>query len=217
MVIAVAWLRVLVDSNHPSRSVGSPESGLLVGGDVIPPFGPGCTTYSYLGAALGRQYVHGSVRAALLHAFADRLHDEPDRVWVVGETGWRGGGEMRPHRSHENGMSVDVFVPVIDDAGLPSRVPTWPWNRFGYGIEFDGNARADGLRIDFEALSAFLASVDRRSREAGVRLRRVILAPEYAPRLLDTRAARAWPGLRGILMQRPAWVRHDEHVHLDFQ
>ena len=54
VVIGVAWLRVLVDSNHPSRSIGTPASGRLVGGDVIPPSGPGFTTYSYLGAAMGR-------------------------------------------------------------------------------------------------------------------------------------------------------------------
>ena len=50
--------------------------------------------------------------------------------------GWPKGGAFWPHRSHENGLSVDVFVPVRDAAGQAREVPTWPWNRFGYGLDF---------------------------------------------------------------------------------
>ncbi|HLL54064.1 MAG TPA: hypothetical protein VK447_10980, partial [Myxococcaceae bacterium] len=58
-VVGVAWLRVALDGEAPSRSVGRVGAGRLEHGHVVPPWGPGYVTYSFLGAALGRQYVHG--------------------------------------------------------------------------------------------------------------------------------------------------------------
>jgi penicillin-insensitive murein endopeptidase len=215
LVVGAAWTRVALDTATPSRSVGTVEQGRLEHGHVIPPCGDGYTTYSYLGAALGRQYVHGSVRDTLTAAFAARAQAEPGRVFVLGETGHRHGGRFRPHRTHRNGLSVDVFVPVNDAAG-PTTMPTWPWLRFGYDMEFDREGRAGTLRIEFESLAALLEEFETQARQRGLRIARVILAPEYLPQLLDTAAARRWPALGALVMRRPAWVRHDEHVHVDF-
>ena len=33
------------------------------------------------------------------------------------------GGWLRPHKSHQNGLSADFFVPVVDAGGRPSKLP----------------------------------------------------------------------------------------------
>ncbi|WP_232287263.1 penicillin-insensitive murein endopeptidase [Anaeromyxobacter dehalogenans] len=215
--LAVAWVRVLADGNTPSRVFGTVARGSIEHAHVIPPWGPGYVTYSFLGAALGRQYVDGRVRDTLLASFAARSRAEGGRRFVVGETGWPGGGRFRPHRSHQNGMAVDVFVPLRTRRGDAAEIGTWPWNTFGYGLEFDHRGERDDRRIDFEALAALLLEVDGQATRHGLRVGRVILAPEFVPLVLDTPSGRRLDRLGDRITRKPAWVRHDEHVHLDFE
>lgn len=52
---ATAWLRVLLDGDTLSRSVGSGAGARLEHGHVLPPIGRGHVTYPRLGSAIGRQ------------------------------------------------------------------------------------------------------------------------------------------------------------------
>ncbi len=212
----VAWVRVAVDDDRPSRSEGSPGRGRLIHGHVIPPAGRGYVTYSYLGAALGRQYVHGAVRDTLVAAFAAVAERAPGHTLQLGESGLRGGGPVRMHRTHQNGLSVDIFMPVKDALGQPAQLATWPWRTFGYGWEFDTQGRLGDLHIDFETLAQLLTAVAKECPHHGLRLRTIIITPEFIPLLLATPTGRQLGALQSVLTRHPVWFRHDEHVHLDF-
>lgn len=216
LLIGLAWLHVWLDGDEESVSVGGVADGRIEGAHVIPPWGEGYTTYSVLGSALGRQYVDGRVRDALLEAFAVRARAEPGRVFVVGETGWPRGGRFRPHHTHRNGRSVDLFVPLQDEGGTFPSLGIGPWNRFGYSLEFDEQGRLADLSIDFEALAALLLEIDRQAAERELRLEKIILTPEYVPLLLQTESGRQLGRLADLLTRKPVWVRHDEHIHIDF-
>ncbi|WP_437996935.1 penicillin-insensitive murein endopeptidase [Sorangium sp. So ce185] len=214
--VVVAHARVWLDDGAPSESAGSPAQGRLRHGHPLPPSGPGHVTYSYLGASLGRQYVHGAVRDALLEAFAAVSAARPGRRFVVGETGHRQGGAFWPHRTHQNGLSVDIFVPLRDAAGRPADVATYPWNQLGYGLEFDAQGRRGDLAIDFDDLARLLSALDEEARPRKLRIERIILAPEYVPLLLASPAGRALGPLSGAILRRQVWWRHDEHAHIEF-
>jgi penicillin-insensitive murein endopeptidase len=199
-----------------SRSVGSPARGRLEGGVAMPTSGTGFVTYSRVGHALGRQHVHSRVRDALVAAFAARSRSEPGRVFVLGETGWRRGGRMRPHRTHQNGLSVDIFVPVSDAQGRPRSLPSSVSNRFGYDLELDRRGRLGALSVDFQGLAALLSEIERQAVRHGLTVQKVIVAPEYVPLILATPAGAKLGRLGDALSRRPAWVRHDEHIHIDF-
>ncbi|WP_437741092.1 penicillin-insensitive murein endopeptidase [Sorangium sp. So ce1504] len=214
--LVVAHGRVWLDGAAPSESAGSPARGRLLHGHPLRPSGPGHVTYSYLGASLGRQYVHGAVRDALEEAFAACAAARPGRRFVVGETGHRDGGPFWPHRTHQNGLSVDIFVPLRDGAGRPADVSTYPWNKLGYGLEFDAQGRWGELTIDFDDLARLLSALDEKARPRKLRIQRIILAPEYVPLLLASPAGRKLGSLAGAIPRGPVWWRHDEHVHIDF-
>lgn len=217
LTVGSAWLRVLVDDDAPSQVAGTAARGSIRHAHVIPPWGPGFVTYSFLGSAIGRQYVDGRVRDALVATFAARSAAEPGRRFVVGETGWPRGGRFRPHRSHQNGMAVDVFMPVVHDNGAPTTLACWPWNKLGYGLELDERGRLGTLHVDFDALAAFVGELDRQARQRGLRIGRVIVAPEFVPLILETPSGRRLGALGDLFTRRPAWVRHDEHIHVDFE
>src|SRR5262245_64428390 len=88
-------------------------------------------------------------------------------------------------------------------------------NRFGYAIEFDADGRFGDYAIDFDAAAEHLYQLNAAAKARGVSLALVILDPPYLPKLFGV--ARG-PFLRQNLefMKGAAWVRHDEHYHVDF-
>jgi penicillin-insensitive murein endopeptidase len=164
---------------------------------------------------MGRQYVHGKVAETLSAALAARWKLEEGRIVVIGETGFRNGGPFPPHKSHENGLSVDIMMPVRK-SGKISIMPTHPWQKFGYSNEFDDNGRMGEYSIDFESLASLIVEIDKQAAERLIRIDRIIVAPEYVSKLLSTKAGKNFGRLEKAIMRKPAWIRHDEHVHLDF-
>lgn len=214
---AVAWIRVAADDDTPSVSRGSPARGVLYHGHALPPWGPGYRTASMVIAALGRQYLHGDARDTLRAAFAARAAADPGRVHVVGETAVRKGGRFNGHRTHQNGLSVDLFMPLRDAKGEKTTLPTWPWNAFGYWWEFDAQGQSKGLQIDFEELATTIQTISDEAEKRNLEIERVIITPEYVPLVLGTESGKRLGPLATRFTRKPVWVRHDEHVHIDFR
>jgi penicillin-insensitive murein endopeptidase len=140
----------------------------------------------------------------------------PNKVFVYVETGWQSGGRFRPHRTHQNGLSVDFFVPVMDSNGQSVRLPISAFNKFGYGIDFDAAGKFENLTIDFEALGEHLYQLTIAAQKAGNSIALVILDPPYLDKLFSTKHG-AFLKQNVRFMKGAAWVRHDEHYHVDFQ
>jgi len=210
-VLMAAWA---ASSSAASTCHGAVNHGSIEGSVQLPSEGNNFAAYSALGAAMGRNYVHSEVSAIVLEAYAKLERAAPGAQYVYGETGFAHGGRFRPHRTHQNGLSVDFFVPVRDGAGKPVRLPTPVAKRFGYGIEFDQDARYGEYRIDFAAMAEHLYQLDQAARARGRGIALVIFDSSYLPRLLDTPRG---PDLKQLnFMKGKPWVRHDEHYHVDF-
>lgn len=179
----------------------------------LPLSGSNFQSYSTLAAMAGRTHVHSKVAAVIEASYAALAASRPGTVFVYGETGWPTGGRIRPHRTHQNGLSVDFFVPV-KRGGASVALPTDATKRFGYDIEFDQDGRYGPYSIDFEAMAEHLYQLDREARSQGMGIALVIFDPAYLQRLLATpRGAQ----LRKLpFMKGKPWVRHDEHYHVDF-
>jgi penicillin-insensitive murein endopeptidase len=181
----------------------------------LPLSGNNFAAYSRLGVESGRTYVHSLVRQVVLDAYAGLEKTAPGKTYVYGETGFAHGGDISPHRSHQNGLSVDFMVPVLDDDNRSVPLPSSPQNKFGYGLEFDNQGRIPGFRIDFEAMAEHLYQVSIAARRHGVTIERVIFDPPLMDKLFSSGAR--GPELRHLpFMRTRPWVRHDEHYHIDF-
>lgn len=197
-----------------SKCFGTPSNGRLEGGVSLPLSGENFSAYSTTGWALGRTYVHSSVNQILIAAFASLEQTAPSKVFVYGETGWARGGSFKPHKTHRNGLSVDLMVPVLQ-AGKSVPLPGSVLNRFGYDIEFDNAGRYEDYQLDFEALAELIYQIHLAAKSRGVGVGRVIFEVPLQKHL--------WTTPRGTYLKRhvtfstrPAWVRHDEHIHIDF-
>ena len=199
----------------PSICFGTAHHGQLAHGVALPESGANFETFSSVASKLGRTHVHSTVAAIVVDAYAALATELPDRRFVYGEASRTEGGPMQPHRTHQNGTSVDFMVPVLDAAGKPAPLPISMFNKLGYGLEFDASGQLDDLRIDFVAVGAHLVALDRAARKHGSAMRRVIFAPELIARLKTTPS---WPYLEQHItfMKGKPWIRHDEHYHVDF-
>lgn len=198
-----------------SQCHGTVSHGRLEGGVSLPLQGANFSAYSRIAAAAGRTHVHSKVHGVMLAAYAALAASQPGKVFVYGETGWASGGRFRPHRTHQNGLSVDFFVPVLDKAGRSVPLPTDLGDRFGYDIEFDASGHYGDYRIDMPALAEHLYQLHAAAKAAGVGISLVIFDTAYLPRL--------WATPRGAFLKQhlpfmrgKPWVRHDEHYHVDF-
>lgn len=209
-----ALLAVSATTAGASTCHGTVSRGSIEHSVQLPAEGANFAAYSTLAVAMGRNHVHSDVSAIMLDAYARLERSAPGTQYVYGETGNKHGGRFRPHRTHQNGLSVDFFVPVRGKDGHPARLPTPAAKRFGYDIEFDRKARYGEYSIDFAAMAEHLYQLDQAARARGHGLALVIFDTTYLPRLFDTPRGAALRKLN--FMKGKPWVRHDEHYHVDF-
>lgn len=205
------------EDSEPSKSVGSPAVGGLKHGKRLPTTGPNFETYSRLGSALGRTTLNDRVRKVVLTAYESLAETHPEHRWIYAETGWPSGGSFYPHKTHQNGMSVDFHVPVLVH-DKPDILSAWPWDGFGYLHEFDeqGEMPAQFMKIDYEAMGAHLLALDKAAKANKLKISRVIFAPELQKQLRKTKSGKRALG-RMAFSKKKSWVRHDEHYHVDFK
>jgi len=199
-----------------STCYGTTAKGRLDNGVALPSSGPNFESYTSLGGFLGRTYVHSLIRDVITRSFKALEISRPETVYVYGETGKKYGGPFKPHKTHQNGLSVDFMVPVLDSNNRSVPLPTNIFNKFGYGIEFDTKAKYGSYRIDFEAMAAHLLALKKEADMAGIGMWRVIFDPELQPLLLATQQGPLFKEEFISFTKKRSWVRHDEHYHVDF-
>ena len=181
----------------------------------MPSEGPNYVGYSHVARLAGRTYVHSTVKDIVVAAYKTLESTEPEKIYKYAETGFEAGGRFKPHKTHQNGLSVDFMTPVMNDDGKSVHLPTHPLNRFGYDIEFDSNDKFKDYRIDYQALAAHIVALDKAAKQAGEGLWRVIFDPKLQPNLLKTQYGDYLKANIEFSKKR-SWVRHDEHYHVDF-
>ena len=194
---------------------GTTKNGRLVNGVKLPSKGKNFISYGVIPVQAGRTYVHSKVKKVVVDAYNLLSKEQSNKVYKYAETGFKKGGQFKPHKTHRNGLSIDFMVPVIDKQGKSVRLPTNPLNRYGYNIEFDKQGKYKEYQLDYEALGAHIVALHKMARKNGIDLWRVIFDPELQPYLYKTRYGEYIKNNIKI-PKKKSWVRHDEHYHVDF-
>lgn len=110
---------------------------------------------------------------------------------------------------------MDFFVPGLDREDRSTHFPAHLLNKYNYEFEFDEKGASADYRIDFEALGAPVVSLHQAAKHAGIGLWRVMFAPELQ---LFPFATRYGPYIKKYVTipKKRFWVRHDKHIHVDF-
>jgi penicillin-insensitive murein endopeptidase len=214
-LLGIGLWQIAAAETPPSTCFGTTQHGRLENAWQLPSVGRNFEAYSSLGAMLGRNYVHSKVHSVALSAYKILESSAPDKIFIYGESGAKNGGSFKPHKTHQNGLSVDFFVPVVNPDGVSVKLPISPLNKFGYDIEFDENAKYENLAIDFEAMAKHLLALKQAADQQGIQISIVIFENQFQKQLFATASGKALPALMRFSVFKP-WVRHDEHYHIDF-
>lgn len=215
-IILLVLAPLVYADKSPSHCYGTTQVGHLENGWQLPSSGKNYEAYSSIGVMLGRNYVHNKVHSVILAAYKTLEISAPEKKFVYGESGFKEGGKFKPHKTHQNGLSVDFFVPVVNSKGVSVTLPISPVNKFGYNIEFDQAAKFEELHIDFEAMAKHLLAINTAAKSQGVGIRVVIFENAFQKMLFSTPTGKTLPSLMKFSVKKP-WVRHDEHYHIDFE
>jgi penicillin-insensitive murein endopeptidase len=195
---------------------GTTSNGSLLSGVELPSEGNNYLTYSTVARLAGRNYVHSSVKEIIVNTYKSLETKMPDKVFKYAETGFKDGGKFSPHKTHQNGLSVDFMTPVLNEQNQSVHLPTHPLNKFGYDIEFDESGKYEEYHIDYDALASHIVELHKEAKKQGFDLWRVIFDPKLQPNLFSTKHGEYLKQNIQFSKKR-SWVRHDEHYHVDFK
>jgi len=117
-VCSLAWLwGSTTDANTQSTCFGSTSNGRIENAVKLPLQGKNFKTYSVAASIASRTYVHSDVNAIVLNAYKALEVSHADKVFKYAETDFKNGGRFKPHKTHQNGLSVDFMTPVLTDKG----------------------------------------------------------------------------------------------------
>ena len=198
-----------------STCYGITAKGYLENGIQLPQHGNNFVGYSQLARVAGRTYVHSEVNKIIINAYEWLEAEQPEKVYKYAEAGFKNGGVFKPHKTHQNGLSVDFMTPMVDEHGQSKHLPTNPLNKLGYAIEFDAEGNYKDLSIDYESMAAHIVALHKESKKLGYDLWRVIFDPTLQDGLFKTKYSKYLKD-NITFSKRRSWVRHDEHYHVDF-
>ena len=194
---------------------GTTKHGRLAHAAKLPYQGKNFISYGNYPELAERTYVHSLVKKIVVKTYEKLETLAPNRVFKYAETGFKDGGRFPPHKTHQNGLSIDFMVPVINTDNKSVYFPTKKSNRYGYDVEFNTQGKSKYYTIDFDALAMHIATLHKVAKENGVDLWRVLFAPDLQAKLYMTAHGDYIKENIHIPTKR-SWVRHDEHYHIDF-
>ncbi|NCA68931.1 MAG: penicillin-insensitive murein endopeptidase [Sphingobacteriia bacterium] len=193
---ATPWAEVAVPSSGPSRVIGGVSNGCIGGAAALPESGPG---YVSIRRYRNRYYGHPE----LLRFIADLGRaQEPrgERLVMIGDLSQPRGGRMpSSHRSHQNGLDVDVWLTFADSPAAARRL-----------MDDRGDppsmVAAGGRSVSPAWGQAQYQLIESAARHP--RVDRIFVNAAIKQALCNAGADQAW--LRKI---RP-WWGHDAHMHV---
>ena len=194
---------------------GDTNKGRLENSRRLPFSGGNFSAYWSLGWLLGRSNMHGTARDIVADAYKNLAESNPDLTFVYGEAGWPWGGRFWPHRTHQNGLSVDFVVPVRDAAGRSVPFPRTMWTGGFYAVDVAADGSFGEHRIDFDAMAAHLTALRVAAAKHNIGIRRVFFDPGLQPNLFAAPKGVSLPS-QIRFSENPSWFRHDAHYHVDF-
>ncbi len=208
------------DNTQPSSSLGTVSKGSLKNGRLFPFKGPNFVYFDSTSYLEKHAFVHEKVYQAVLNTYQQFEQLLPSFEFGLMECSNEHGGKIWPHRTHQNGLSVDFMSPLLKNG-----ISTTDFNAFGlphYLMDFDENGvytEDPNYRIDFNLMARHLLELNEQARKNGLKIEKVILKIALKDELFATEYGRKLKS-SGIYFATKLSVLidslHDDHYHVDF-
>ncbi|HLP56254.1 MAG TPA: penicillin-insensitive murein endopeptidase [Fluviicola sp.] len=204
-----------------STSKGTVSNGSLEHGQIFPFSGNNYHYFDTSSYLASRCFVHSNVKACVLETYKKLEKTAPGRLFGIMECSNEHGGKIAPHRTHQNGLSVDFMTPLIKD-GKPYTDLDFVGAQH-YLMNFDANGRYEddpAVSIDFELMAQHLLTLIETAKNNGLSIEKIIWKTELRDELFATESGKK-------LQQSGVYITtnltplinalHDDHYHVDFK
>jgi len=205
----------------PSVCTGTEAGGTLEHAKLLAFSGRNYRYFDTMSYVWGHAFMSDKMRNTLEASYAELETSAPGRIFTYMETGLMNGGPIPGHRTHQNGRSIDLMVPLLKDS-----VPYYGLDTIGgdhYSLQFDdkGRLKSDStIEIDFTLIGTQILSLDKQARVQGLHVKKVILMLALKPEFYATKTGKKVKS-KGIYfaMNLPEATdhQHDDHFHVDFE
>lgn len=197
VVQASPWARVQTVAPGSPDAIGGPSNGCIAGAQALPREGIG---YVSIRRHRNRFYGHPDT-VRFVTELGRALSERTEKVMMVGDLSQPRGGPMSSmHRSHQNGMDVDIWFQLTGSARSADK--QHPEERDPQSMVAPGGYRLTG---DWTKHQRFLL----KASAENPRVDRIFVNPAIKRALCRSEAAdRSWLG-----KLRP-WWGHDAHFHV---
>ncbi len=201
--------------------MGSVSNGTLKYGKLVPFKGENYQyfdTSSYLG---GRAFTSDKVLKTMLDSYQELAAVVPERQFRIMECSNEHGGKLFPHKTHQNGLSIDFMMPLVQ--GEQAYYGLDDLGKDHYWLSFDNNGKYSkdkSISVDFNLIAQHILMLDQEARKNGLKVSKVIIKIEFKDELFATHYGQQLKS-KGIYVVKSLSsminALHDEHYHIDFE
>ncbi|NVK05872.1 MAG: penicillin-insensitive murein endopeptidase [Flavobacteriia bacterium] len=207
-------------NDEPSVSIGGVSYGSLENGKLVPFQGDNYLYFDTTSYLAGRAYLNDKVLAAVLRSYEEMEGKLPNRQFRIMECSNAHGGRLWPHRTHQNGLSVDFMMPLVQNGEPYYELDNTGRNHYFLDFDDDGQYSEDeSVSINFDLVAQHILILDEKAREQGMRITKVIINTDLKDELFATPHGRQLQNSDIYIVQRLSNMinaLHDDHYHIDF-
>ncbi|HLP10457.1 MAG TPA: hypothetical protein VK177_00900 [Flavobacteriales bacterium] len=214
------FARAYPDNGLPSKSKGSVGNGSLENGKLMPWNGNNFMYFDTSSYYSEHAFVNDKVLKTVLSTYAEMEKLVPGRKFRIMECSNKEGGRIWPHRTHQNGLSIDFMSPLTKEGEICYEHDNC--GRIHYLMDFDENGRFikdTSVSIDFNTLALHLLTLNTEAKKNGLRINKVILKMELKDELYATENGKKLKNSGLYITQKLDRLinsLHDDHYHVDF-
>ena len=205
----------------PSTSTGTVSNGELINGKLIPFKGNNYEYFSEESYLAGRAFLNDKVLTSLLNTYHNFENLLPNKLFYVMECANAHGGKLFPHRTHQNGLSVDFMMPLIKEGKPYTFLDTLGADH--YWLEFDNEGKYvddKSISIDFNLVAQHILELNKEAKLNGLKIKKVIINTNLKDELFATQYGKVLKESDVYVVQKLSTLinsLHDDHYHIDFE
>lgn len=209
------------DNNNPSTSSGTVSGGKLTNGKLFPFQGVNYQYFDTTSYINNRAFLNDKIRTVALASYNQLEKEIPGRKFFIMECSNKNGGKIFPHRTHQNGLSIDFMMPLIKGNNPCYELDTIGANH--YWLDFDNNGKYSGdknISIDFDLVARQILSLETHARNNGYKIQKVIIKTEFKNLIFATPHGKKLKESNIYLVNSLTPLinsLHDDHFHVDFE
>lgn len=204
-----------------SKFSGTVSNGKLENGKIMPFYGENYTYFDRDSYLASRAFTSDIVKTIILNTYKSLHTLYPQRKFFLMELSNRKGGKIYPHKTHQNGLSVDFMMPKVKDGKPNYNLDTLGKQHYFLNFNNRGEYVNDtSIKVDFDLVAKHIMLLNAEASKYNYSIEKVIVKIEYKDDLFNTPNGK-------LLKESGVYVvknlsplinsLHDDHFHIDFK